>query len=109
MKFLDASRHELLINQILSARTLPEAEAAQAALRRWWVRSPDDWGILDGGEHLSPFHDALLEGYIPFVKAASWTEWQWLEYQAMQLGRNEQEIEGTRKVQTKRELTGQLV
>ena len=88
---------------------LPEVEAAQAALCAWRQRCPNDWGILDGGEQLSHFHDAFLEGYIPFVKPASWTEWQWLEYQAMQLGRNEQEIEGTRKVQTKRELMGQLV
>lgn len=83
MNFLDDPQRELLISQILSARTLPEVEAAQAALRQWHQRYPDDWGILDGGEELSHFHDALLEGYLPFVKPASWTEWQWLEYQAI--------------------------
>ena len=109
MPFLDNPQRETLITQILSARTLPEVEAAQAALCAWRQRYPNDWGILDGGEQLSHFHDTSLEDYVPFVKPPSWTEWQWLEYEVMQLGRNEQEIEGTRKVQTKRELTGQLV
>ena len=83
MNFLDDPRREPLINQILSARTLPEVEAAQVALRAWHQRYPDDWGILDGGEQLSHFHDALLEGYVPFSKPVSWTEWQWVECQAM--------------------------
>ena len=83
MNFLDDPQRELLVSQILSARTLSEVEEALTALHQWRERYPDDWGILDAGEQLSHFHDALLEGYSPFVKPASWTEWQWLEYQVI--------------------------
>lgn len=42
MNFLDDPEREVLIHQILRADTLPEVYAAQAALRQWRQRYPED-------------------------------------------------------------------
>ena len=83
MKFLDDPEREVLIRQMLRANTLPKVYAAQAALRQWHQRYPEDWGILDGGEQLSLIEDALLEDDSPPGQSLSWTEWQRLEYRVM--------------------------
>ena len=83
MNFLDNPQREVLVRQILRARTLPEVHAAQTALRAWRVRYPDDWGILDAGEQVSLIQDALLEDDSLPGKSPSWTEWQRLEYEVM--------------------------
>ena len=83
MDFLTDPDRDVLIRQILRAKTLPEVHAAQSALRLWRQRYPDDWGILDGGEELSLIEDALLEDDSPPGQSPSWTEWQCLEYRVM--------------------------
>lgn len=83
MNYQDNPERERLTQQILSADTLPEVHAAQAALRRWRERYPEDWGILDAGEQLSLIEDALLEDDSPPGQSPSWTAWQRLEYQVM--------------------------
>ncbi len=83
MDFLTDPARDVLIRQILRACTLPEVHAAQAALRQWRQRYPEDWGILDGGEELSLMEDALLEDDSPPGQSPSWTEWQRLEYRVM--------------------------
>lgn len=80
MDFLDDPARDVLILQILRAKTLPEVHAAQAALRQWRQHYPNDWGILDGGEELSLMEDALMEDDSPPGQLPSWTEWQKLEY-----------------------------
>lgn len=83
MNFLHDPDRELLIRQILTARTLQQIGVARTALRRWRERYPDDWSILDAGEQMSHTEEALLEGDSLDGKPLSWTEWQWLEYQVM--------------------------
>ena len=83
MNFQNSPERERLTRQILSADTLPEVHAAQAALRHWRERYPDDWGILDAGEQLSLIEDALVEDDSPPGQSPSWTEWQRLEYQVI--------------------------
>lgn len=83
MDFLDDPARDVLIRQILRAKTLPEVHAAQAALRQWRQRYPDDSGIVDGGEELSLMEDALMEDDSPPGQSPSWTEWQRLEYLVM--------------------------
>jgi len=83
MNYQDNPEREHLTRQILSADTLPEVHAAQAALRLWRERYPEDWGILDAGEQLSLIEDALLEDDSPPGQSPSWTEWQRLEYQVI--------------------------
>lgn len=41
-----------LINQVLSATSLTEVNAAMNALDRWMEQHPDDIGIVDGYEML---------------------------------------------------------
>jgi len=83
MNYLDDPARDALILQILRAKTLPEVHAAQAALRQWRQRYPNDWGILDGGEELSLMEDALMEDDSPPGQSPSWTVWQKLEYLVM--------------------------
>lgn len=83
MNHLDDPAREPLIHQILRADTLPEVHAAQAALRQWRQRYPDDSGIVDGGEQLSLMEDALMEDDSLPGQSPSWTEWQKLEYRVM--------------------------
>lgn len=83
MNYQDNPEREHLTRQILSADTLLEVHAAQAALRLWRERYPEDWGILDAGEQLSLIEDALLEDDSPPGQSPSWTEWQRLEYQVI--------------------------
>ena len=83
MNYQDNPERDRLTRQILSADTLPEIHAAQAALRLWRERYPEDWGILDAGEQLSLIKDALLEDDSPPGQSPSWTERQRLEYQVI--------------------------
>ena len=83
MDYTDNPERELLTTQILCANSLPEVHAAQAALRRWRSRYPDDWGTLDAGEQLSLMEDVLLEDDSLPGTSPSWTEWQRLEYRVM--------------------------
>jgi len=44
---------ERLTNRVLDATTLPEIEAARAALRDWIRRHPEDAGMCDAFEQLA--------------------------------------------------------
>src|SRR5262245_50991347 len=44
---------------VLSASTLEQCEAAEAALRRWLDHNPDDIGMQEIGEGLAMLRDAL--------------------------------------------------
>lgn len=79
MDYRDDAQREILTRQILNADTLPEVRAAQAALRQWRIRHPDDFNILDAGEQLSLIEDALLEQAAPGYQPPVRTEWQRLE------------------------------
>lgn len=81
MHFLDNPDRLILIQQFNRVSTLVEVEAALMTLRQWRKLHPDDWGILDAGEELSLLRDTFLDGYLPFVKPASWSEWQWPEHE----------------------------
>lgn len=60
----DPTRRRLL-EQMASARTLPEIEAAKEAQHRWLMANPDDSGVLEAGEDLAYAEAALLGDELP--------------------------------------------
>ncbi len=83
MNFLSDPGRKILVEQILDVQTPQQVHDARAALRAWRERYPEDWGILDAGEELSHFEDAVAAGEPLFGLPSSWTEWQRLEYKVM--------------------------
>jgi hypothetical protein len=79
MDYRDDPEREILSRQMLSTNTFPEVRAAQAALRQWRIRYPNDFNILDAGEQLSLIEDALLEEASPTYQRPVRSEWQQLE------------------------------
>ncbi len=57
MDIIDDPARKRLINQMFSANTLAEADAAIEALKQWRQEHPEDIAILDGGEILSHLKD----------------------------------------------------
>lgn len=66
----DPARHRL-VEQVLSATTREEFEAARQAQWAWLVANPDDFGVLQAGEVLASVEEALEEREAEAQRVAS--------------------------------------
>ena len=54
-----AEARDMVANQVLSARTLPEIEAAKQVLRAWMKDHPEEQGMREGFEQLYTIQEIL--------------------------------------------------